>query len=99
METAVPQLVPIFLPAPIVDERKLDLDNDFNYEATQLAWDARGRLLVLGYLFYNYQRYDSTDDRDFSTCTINVYGPDLAPAFIAETSQLYEGHRRRRCGC
>jgi hypothetical protein len=88
------ELVPLFLPPPVVDEQQLRLENDFEYHPSQVAWDSRGRLFVACGLFYNYLRYDPKDNRSFSTYTVNVYETSLAPAFMAETSRLAVAARR-----
>jgi len=86
----MPTLVPLFIPGPIVTERGLRLDADFTYEPVKLAWDSRGRLLALTPLFYNYYRYDNNDTRHFGTYVVNAYERDLSPAFIVETSKLWD---------
>jgi hypothetical protein len=37
---------------------------------------------------YNFYRYDASDNRDFSTYLVNVYGPDLSPDRIVDFSSF-----------
>lgn len=59
------QILPIVLPASLLTEYNIDPANDFSHSVLDFCPTSDGGLLLTE-IFYNYFRYDKTDDRDLS---------------------------------
>lgn len=87
------------IPRQLVTEHQLDLTTDFQPKHSHFRFSSRGELFVLSQLFYNYYRYDKTDDRDFSAFLITRYNQDrvvTAQAALIDLHQELEGNEPLR---
>lgn len=74
----MPYLLPLSVPAELVDERGVVPRNDFVQRHTRALVTPGGDLLVATDLFYNYTRYDSADRRSLRAWVLTRFDTTLA---------------------
>lgn len=66
-------LLPISIPDVLIRERGVVPANDFAHRHASIAFGPTGRAYLFSELFYNYYRYDNTDNRDLNTHLVTIF--------------------------
>src|SRR3954468_2476982 len=77
-------VLPVPVPKSCIDGHQVVPANDFGFQHIALGWDAAGRGYLHSELFYNYYRYDQSDDRELRAVIVTM----LSPAFSIERQHV-----------